>query len=403
MPDESAHVPRICMVTLRSPFMVPPVMHQATVLGEAGYEVDLLHLAGPTPERASTHDGSSLRGENVHPVCVGVKRTRQTSAFNYVRMLGHARRMAKRRQYDAFWGYDYFGFYVAHRLARSHPTARLVYHQNELFEPNRLRFGARSLFNQHLKSVGDADVVIIPDKNRAAYFVRQTTLQTEPIIVGNYPLRLEPTALPQRVPSLIAPYFHDPQPAHVVVYIGWFSVHSGVDTTIKSMPHWPRDTGFLIIGEPGTKGRREIDRLATSVGCGGRVSVTGYLPKSRELLVLTSSCHLGVAPYQQSTGSTGVLLSSTSSNKVFEYMQAGLPVVASDLPGYRRIVEGERIGQCVDAEEPEILGRAVSDILSDGPEHDAMSARAWDAYVTRYNYQVEFKPVLDRLQELIPR
>ena len=201
--------------------MIPPIMHQATVLGEAGYEVDLVHLAGPTPERATNHDGTCLRGANVRPVCAGIKRGRRTSAANFLRVLARASALAKRSDYAAFWGYDYFGFYVAHRLARAHPHARVVFHQNELYEASSLRMGARWLFNYHVRNINDADLVVIPDKNRAKRFQQQTGLAREPFVAGNFPLLMERDALPIRTPGTLDGYFPnaDPKPRKFVLNV----------------------------------------------------------------------------------------------------------------------------------------------------------------------------------------
>lgn len=46
-------------------------------------------------------------------------------------------------------------------------------------------------------------------------------------------------------------------------------------------------------------------------------------------------------------------------NKLFEYIMAGLPVVASNVPEMRKVVEGARVGVCVDASDPPTILAAV--------------------------------------------
>jgi len=78
---------------------------------------------------------------------------------------------------------------------------------------------------------------------------------------------------------------------------------------------------------------------------------------------------------------------SASSNKLFEYMAAGVPVVAADLPEIRRVVEKEGTGIVVDAENPEAIAEAVNKIVKDERlrtmmRRNALKARDvyhWDA------------------------
>ena len=50
-------------------------------------------------------------------------------------------------------------------------------------------------------------------------------------------------------------------------------------------------------------------------------------------------------------------------NKLFDYLQAGLPVVVADLPEMRRVVEEHEVGAVLRAREPEVLAEQVRAIL----------------------------------------
>jgi glycosyltransferase involved in cell wall biosynthesis len=54
---------------------------------------------------------------------------------------------------------------------------------------------------------------------------------------------------------------------------------------------------------------------------------------------------------------------SCLSNKLFEYMASGLPVVASNFPLYREVIKGGRFGILVDPTSPEKIAEAIGKLI----------------------------------------
>lgn len=88
-------------------------------------------------------------------------------------------------------------------------------------------------------------------------------------------------------------------------------------------------------------------------------------------------------------------------NKLFEYMSAGLPVVASDFPLWREIVEGNRCGICVDPGNPVAIVRAVKRLISDFDGASVMGENGRKAVVTMYNWSSEEKKLLGLYKGII--
>lgn len=81
--------------------------------------------------------------------------------------------------------------------------------------------------------------------------------------------------------------------------------------------------------------------------------------------------------------------------KLFEYMAAGLPVIASDFPLWRSIVDGAQCGILVDPLDSEAIARAMQWIL-DHPEQAAEMGRRGRLAVERdYNWQPEADRLID--------
>jgi glycosyltransferase involved in cell wall biosynthesis len=86
--------------------------------------------------------------------------------------------------------------------------------------------------------------------------------------------------------------------------------------------------------------------------------------------------------------------------KLFEYMAAGLPVVASDFPQWRDIVYGIGCGIMVDPFQPAAVAEAVCHLLDRPAEAAEMGRRGRAAVCERFNWQPEGQELLrlyDRL------
>lgn len=75
--------------------------------------------------------------------------------------------------------------------------------------------------------------------------------------------------------------------------------------------------------------------------------------------------------------------------KLFEYMAAGIPVIASDFPLWREIVAGSDCGILVDPEDTDAIVRAMQWIIDNPDAAQAMGDRGRRAVVERYNWDRE--------------
>jgi glycosyltransferase involved in cell wall biosynthesis len=80
--------------------------------------------------------------------------------------------------------------------------------------------------------------------------------------------------------------------------------------------------------------------------------------------------------------------------KMFEFMAAGLPVVVSDFPLCRDIVEGNRCGVCVDPENLEQVAKVIRRLKDDPETRREMGENGRRAVVEKYNWQAEAEKLL---------
>jgi len=88
-------------------------------------------------------------------------------------------------------------------------------------------------------------------------------------------------------------------------------------------------------------------------------------------------------------------------NKLFEYMSAGIPVIASDFPLWRQIVEEAGCGLLVDPLDPKAISEAIIYILEHPKEAEAVGNRGRKAIEEQYNWYKEEKKLLCLYERLL--
>jgi glycosyltransferase involved in cell wall biosynthesis len=76
-------------------------------------------------------------------------------------------------------------------------------------------------------------------------------------------------------------------------------------------------------------------------------------------------------------------------NKMFEYMSAGIPVIASDFPLWREIIAGNGCGLLVDPLNPAAIAQAIDYLVSNPAEAQRKGANGRKAVNERYNWTIE--------------
>lgn len=88
-------------------------------------------------------------------------------------------------------------------------------------------------------------------------------------------------------------------------------------------------------------------------------------------------------------------------NKMFEYMSAGIPVICSNFPLWRSIIEKHNCGICVDPEKPEEIAKAIS-YLCDNPDIAVRMGRNGRAAVEiEYNWEHESEKLIEAYKNLM--
>ncbi|WP_055492157.1 glycosyltransferase [Streptomyces sp. TP-A0356] len=200
---------------------------------------------------------------------------------------------------------------------------------------------------------------ITTNASRAAYL--EKLHGDRPVVVGNYPRTpdadVEPKDLRRRLGI--------PRDRLVLIFQGGFYLDSRcfdtVAAALRDLPEWH----WVIIGFGSDDSVRKLHEIVAECGIEDRTSILPAVPVD-ELLSYTAAADVGVVAL--TNAHLNCYLGDT--NKLFEYLMAGLAVVGSDFPEVRRALLGNGIGPAgalFDPAEPASVARALRE-AADGLE-----------------------------------
>jgi glycosyltransferase involved in cell wall biosynthesis len=181
-------------------------------------------------------------------------------------------------------------------------------------------------------------------------------------------------------------------PQDRIIYLGGMSKTRGLLEVIEAFcqvarrhPSWD----LCLVGSSRPQAfEQEMKDASIRRGVEANVKFVDWVPYE-EKERLSSQASMGVITYLPYSNNTSCL-----PNKLFDYMLVGLPVIASDFPLYREVVEPSRCGILVDPSKPEEIARAMEYLIEHPEEARQMGDNGRRAVLEKYNWEKESERLL---------
>lgn len=219
------------------------------------------------------------------------------------------------------------------------------------------------------------DSMIVENHTRAKY--NEDLYGFYPNVVHNYPF-LHTEVLNERVN--LHKILQLPADEKILLYQGGIQAGRGLKQLIQAVPKF-KEGILVLIGDGRIK--PDLVKMVNEMNLQEKIKFIPKVPLS-ELPKYTKNAYLGF----QVLNNTNFNHYSASSNKLFEYMMAGVPVVACDFPEIKRVIEGENTGICIDSHNPSAIADAVNRLLEDRELHNQLSENSLKASKI-YNWESE--------------
>lgn len=413
-PSQTSSSRRVVMFVINAFTHDARVAREATALGRAGYDVTVLAVRrsmdlpareerdGFVVERldlttgslgglrrrfgrartavanagrpASTSTGSAGPRQGLRAYLAPITRT--ISALQYCLV---AARRAREIGPDLYHCHDFHTLFAGF-LARRRHSAPVIYDSHELWAHLNIEHPTLKRTRRIAVEVTEGFFarrsagVITVSEAFADHLVARHRIP-RPVVLLNVP-DIASAPADVEVPRSIAD--HD----RVLLYVGGIQANRGIDQCVRALPSIP-DARLVLLGPAVPSEESALRALAESLGVTDRVVFEPPVP-AVAVPAIASHASVGIVPFLNTCLSHYLTLP----NKLFESIHAGLPVIASDFPEFRRIVEGEGVGIVCDTADPAAIASAANRILGDG-ELAARFRSNTKSAAERYNWEIE--------------
>jgi len=343
------------LTTLHAPLDVRIFVKEARATATAGHEV---HVVAPGA-------GGDRDGVRFHDLGAAA----EPGIANLAARLRAARRAARELRADVYHLHEpeLIPLVVALKATR----ARVVYDAHEetplevrALHPDRPLFGkALSVgWRSAERLVGaTADAVVAATPSIATRFPRRKT-----VLVRNFPTAEE-----------AASFVGGPHAERAlnVVYLGGVTAIRGAGEMAAAIERVPEPARLVVAGP-----------VDAALHFGPRVELRGSLPRE-EVAALLRGARVGLLvlhPVEAHLESLPI--------KLFEYMAAGIPVVASDFPLWRQLIGGA--GVLVDPLDVEAIAQAIDGLLADPARAETMGRAGREAVAEHFSWEPEGERLL---------
>lgn len=200
-------------------------------------------------------------------------------------------------------------------------------------------------------------------------------------LVANYPI-LEEMEM-HRNPSLT-------KKENAICYIGGLFPTRGIKELVLALEH---SRGHLLLA--GNFSTPEFEQEVRSLEGWKKVEYFGHVDRAKIVEILQSS-HVGLVTLHPTKSYQEAL-----PIKLFEYMSAGIPTIASNFVMWEQLVIENKCGLMVDPLDPIAIGEKIDYLLDHPQEAERMGENGRKAVVRKYSWQVQVENLLTLYNRLV--
>jgi glycosyltransferase involved in cell wall biosynthesis len=180
-----------------------------------------------------------------------------------------------------------------------------------------------------------------------------------------------------------------PEDKKIVLYSGHLYARKGAQTLAEAAAQFDEDTVVVFVGGTDT----DIADFKKKYGATKNIMVLGHKPHE-DIPYYLSAADVLVLPNSAKSEDSRLY---TSPMKLFEYMASGVPIVASDIPSLKEILD-ETNAVLVAPDAPHLLASGIQSILMDNKSGETLAKNARHS-VENYSWEKRAAMILKEIHE----
>jgi glycosyltransferase involved in cell wall biosynthesis len=222
------------------------------------------------------------------------------------------------------------------------------------------------LASEHLKNPNLIALVTLAEELRSQYI--QQGCDPDKICIAPSAVDLAPFQ-PALSPSAARQALHLDPDHPIALYAGNLYDYKGIPTILQAATQLPHCQFVLVGGQ-----NQDVERVRSQAAALGlqNLHLTGYKTQG-ELPPYLFAADLLLLP----TSQQWKLASTTSPLKLFEYMAAQRPIVASQLPNIATVLRDFHNSRLIPPDDPNAMADAIRNLLANPSQAEAIAAQAW--------------------------
>jgi glycosyltransferase involved in cell wall biosynthesis len=373
---------RILYVQFTDPAAYPPVEHSAVLLAERGWDVLLLGTGTSGDLKLELPAHPRIRVRKMRFVGAGWKQK-----LNYIAFLLWIFYWILRWRPQWIYASDSLAAPLAW-LVQKLTKVRVVYHEHDSPNLEQPLSGFMNLVFAYRNKLGrDADLCVLPQRERLLHFVEDTQRSKPTLCVWNCPRVDEITERPCDQGEELSLYYHGSinrvrLPAQLVI------------AAIRLNPL----VRLQVVGYETEGGYVEaLTRLASENGAATLIEYRGAMGR-RDLFRCAARADIGMCLMPKHSDDINLRHMVGASNKAFDYMACGLPLLVSDLPEWVTTFVEPGYALASDPDDPDSIEVALRWFLDHPDERREMGRRCRAKIQQGWNYDTQFSNVLAAIE-----
>ena len=268
---------------------------------------------------------------------------------------------------------------------------RVIYHEHDSPDVDRESSRFMKMIHAYRDKLGrDATLCVLPQEDRLRQFLDTTKRTKSTFCVWNCP-RLD------EIPNLAA----HPKPELVIYYHGSITPSRLPPTLIVAASRFGgavrlKIAGFEVLGAVGYL--QELLKMASDCGVPGLVKPLGKITPRRKLFQFASMADVGLSFIPTTAHDVNLRYMVGASNKVFDYMACGLPLLVSNGPEWVSTFVEPGFARACNPDDVDEIEVALRWYLDHPDERREMGRKCQKKIQQAWNYEAMFASVVSEIE-----